>query len=273
VVLFDQFDGLSCEFLENVDFGAVGVEEGVGIVSTRDLAQIATVRTTFPPDIPVDVPGSLRGREEQGFDAIAGSTIKVISGVVDSSFNATYSARFYHLPHLSICSDFSFASRFTSAATGDQSRVVKHGAVEVREWVLDCGFGAGDEGEGGGWGGAEEEEHVHKARILRSFESMMGGNSGKARKNKLASLSLTGSTGTGATVASIEAVRNGCTRSSSCIKVVGALSIIYNLQLYHAADGIALHLTFLTAPPLAPQLSTEGRLPHLHFEFDAAIKC
>lgn len=32
MVLFDQFDGLSCEFLENVDFGAVGVEEGVGIV-------------------------------------------------------------------------------------------------------------------------------------------------------------------------------------------------------------------------------------------------
>ncbi|KAG1791473.1 hypothetical protein EV424DRAFT_1354985 [Suillus variegatus] len=161
-------------------------------------------------DIPVDVPGSLRGRVEQGFDAIAGSTIKVISGVVDSSFNATY-----------------------SAPTGDQSRVVKHGAVEIREWVLDCGFGAGDEGEGGGWGGAEEE-HVHNARILRSFESMMGGNSGKARKNKLASMSLTGSTGT---------------------------------------DGITLHLTFLTAPPLAPQLSTKGRLPHLHFEFDDAIKC
>lgn len=98
MVLFDQFDGLSCEFSENVDFDAVGVEEGVCIVSTRDLTQIATVRTTFPPDIPVDVPGSLRGRVEQGSDAIAGSTIKVISGVVDSSFNAIYSARSYHLP-------------------------------------------------------------------------------------------------------------------------------------------------------------------------------
>ncbi|KAG1897537.1 uncharacterized protein F5891DRAFT_1241919 [Suillus fuscotomentosus] len=65
---------------------------------TRDLTQIATVRTTFPPDIPVDVPGSLRGRVEQGSDAIAGSTIKIISDVVDSSFNAIYSARSYHLP-------------------------------------------------------------------------------------------------------------------------------------------------------------------------------
>lgn len=57
---------------------------------------------------------------------------------------------------------------------------MEHRAVEVRKWVLDCGFGAGDEGEGEGWGGAEEE-HVHNVRILRSFDSMMGGNSGKAR--------------------------------------------------------------------------------------------
>ncbi|KAG1767533.1 hypothetical protein EDD22DRAFT_875284 [Suillus occidentalis] len=74
------------EFLENVDLGAVGVGEGVGIVSTADLTPIPIVRTALPPDAPVDVPGSLRGRVEQGVDVIAGSANKVISGVVDSSF-------------------------------------------------------------------------------------------------------------------------------------------------------------------------------------------
>ncbi|KAG2136104.1 uncharacterized protein EDB93DRAFT_1254091 [Suillus bovinus] len=74
------------EFLENVDLGAVGVGEGVGIISTADLTPIPIVRTTLSPDAPVDAPGSLRGRVEQGVDAIAGSANKVISGVVDSSF-------------------------------------------------------------------------------------------------------------------------------------------------------------------------------------------
>jgi hypothetical protein len=74
------------EFLENVDLGAVGVEEGVGIVNTADLTPIPIVRTTLPPDAPSDAPGSLRGRVEQGVDVIAGSANKVISGVVDSSF-------------------------------------------------------------------------------------------------------------------------------------------------------------------------------------------
>ncbi|KAG2113693.1 hypothetical protein DEU56DRAFT_905411 [Suillus clintonianus] len=74
------------EFLENVDLGAVGVGEGVGIVSTADLTPIPIVRTTLPPDAPADAPGSLRGRVEQGVDAIAGSANKVITGVVDSSF-------------------------------------------------------------------------------------------------------------------------------------------------------------------------------------------
>lgn len=74
------------EFLENVDLGAVGVGEGAGIVSTADLTPIPIVRTTLPPDAPVDAPGSLRGRVEQGVDAIAGSANKVITGVVDSSF-------------------------------------------------------------------------------------------------------------------------------------------------------------------------------------------
>ncbi|KAG1730216.1 hypothetical protein EDB19DRAFT_2011974 [Suillus lakei] len=74
------------EFLENVDLGAVGVGGGVGIVSTADLTPIPIVRTTLPPDAPADAPGSLRGRVEQGVDAIAGSANKVISGVVDSSF-------------------------------------------------------------------------------------------------------------------------------------------------------------------------------------------
>lgn len=74
------------EFLENVDLGAVGVGEGVGIVNTADLTPIPIVRTTLPPDAPSDAPGSLRGRVEQGVDVIAGSANKVISGVVDSSF-------------------------------------------------------------------------------------------------------------------------------------------------------------------------------------------
>ncbi|KAG1730214.1 hypothetical protein EDB19DRAFT_1741313 [Suillus lakei] len=74
------------EFLENVDLGAVGVGGGVGIVSTADLTPIPIVRTTLPPDAPANAPGSLRGRVEQGVDAIAGSANKVISGVVDSSF-------------------------------------------------------------------------------------------------------------------------------------------------------------------------------------------
>lgn len=74
------------EFLENVDLGAVGVGEGIGIVSTADLTPIPIVRTTLPLDAHIDAPGSLRGRVEQGVDAIAGSANKVISGVVDSSF-------------------------------------------------------------------------------------------------------------------------------------------------------------------------------------------
>ncbi|KAG1865739.1 hypothetical protein C8R48DRAFT_184013 [Suillus tomentosus] len=73
------------EFLENVDLGAVGVG-GIGIVSTAHLTPIPIVRTTLPLDVPVDAPGGLRGRVEQGVDAIAGSANKVISGVVDSSF-------------------------------------------------------------------------------------------------------------------------------------------------------------------------------------------
>lgn len=58
------------KFWENVNLGAVGVGEGVGIVSTGDLP---TVRTTPPPDTPVDALGSLRGRVEQGVDVIAWS--------------------------------------------------------------------------------------------------------------------------------------------------------------------------------------------------------
>ncbi|OJA12648.1 hypothetical protein AZE42_07958 [Rhizopogon vesiculosus] len=74
------------EFLENVDLNAVGVGEGAGIVSTADLTPIPIVRTTLPLDAPAGMPGSLRGRVEQGVDVIAGSANKVISGVVDSSF-------------------------------------------------------------------------------------------------------------------------------------------------------------------------------------------
>ncbi|KAG2093348.1 uncharacterized protein F5147DRAFT_779405 [Suillus discolor] len=138
------------EFLEKVDFGAVGVGEGVGIVSTRNLAPISTMRTTLPPDMPVDAPGSLRRRVEHGVDAIAGSTIKVISGVVDSSFNAI----------------FALTLRFTSAPIGDQSRVVEHGAVEVREWVLaDSEFGDDREWEGRGWAGQGELVELKKKNM------------------------------------------------------------------------------------------------------------
>lgn len=58
----------------------------ISFYSTAHLTPIPIVRTTLPLDVPVDAPGGLRGRVEQGVDAIAGSANKVISGVVDSSF-------------------------------------------------------------------------------------------------------------------------------------------------------------------------------------------
>ncbi|KAG1817291.1 uncharacterized protein BJ212DRAFT_1480525 [Suillus subaureus] len=110
------------EFLENVDLGAVGVGEGVGIVSTADLTPIPIVRTTLPPDTPPDAPGSLRGRVEQGVDAIAGSANKVISGVVDSSFGVLRS--FLPSAPTSISAPTlapTLTSTFTSAPTTETS--------------------------------------------------------------------------------------------------------------------------------------------------------
>ncbi|KIJ65294.1 hypothetical protein HYDPIDRAFT_28009 [Hydnomerulius pinastri MD-312] len=79
------------EFLENVDLGALGLGESENkVISTADLTPIPIVRSHMTPESPIgaldDVSGSLRGRVEQGVDAITGSANKVISGVVDSSF-------------------------------------------------------------------------------------------------------------------------------------------------------------------------------------------
>ena len=99
------------EFLENVDLGALGLGESEKKVlryacvscpvtvtltckpsSTADLTPIPITRPNLPespiaPALPGDEHlGSLRGRVEQGVDAIAGSANKVISGVFDTSF-------------------------------------------------------------------------------------------------------------------------------------------------------------------------------------------
>lgn len=106
------------EFLENVDLGALGLGESEKKVlryaprclppffmthippflvtrahsrfgSTADLTPIPIARPNLP-ESPIAVgeehPASLRGRVEQGVDAIAGSANKVILGVVDTSF-------------------------------------------------------------------------------------------------------------------------------------------------------------------------------------------
>ncbi|KAG0701109.1 hypothetical protein DFH29DRAFT_580744 [Suillus ampliporus] len=208
------------EFLENVDLKAVGVGEGVGIVSTADLTPIPIVRTTLPPDAPVDAPGSLRGRVEQGVDAIAGSANKVISGVVDSSFGVlrsflpsaptvtsapeTSDAR-WNMGLLRRESGFSIASLVPGREKpkGDGKEEGQRELVEVASrpgsihsiYVNDAVDVEGteeesEESEEGGDEGdeeeeeSEEEEHAHDARSIRSFESMMSGNSGKARKKK-----------------------------------------------------------------------------------------
>ncbi|KAH7885677.1 hypothetical protein F5I97DRAFT_1874306 [Phlebopus sp. FC_14] len=79
------------EFLENVDLGVLGLKESENkVINTADLSPIPVLRSGVTPDSPAavlnGVPGSFRGRMEQGVDAIAGSANKVISGVVDSSF-------------------------------------------------------------------------------------------------------------------------------------------------------------------------------------------
>ncbi|KAG2052918.1 hypothetical protein BDR06DRAFT_989903 [Suillus hirtellus] len=231
------------EFLENVDLSAVGVG-GIGIVSTAHLTPIPIVRTTLPLDVPVDAPGGLRGRVEQGVDAIAGSANKVISGVVDSSFGVLRS----FLPSVPTSASAptpapTLTSTFTSAPTTETNDMRWNMGLLRRE----SGFSIaslvpGRKGDGKGEGedgqrelvavssrpgsihsiyvnedvGVEEtedeseasdeeeedgeedededeseEEHVHDAKSIRSFESMMSGNSGKARKKKrkLSSLS------------------------------------------------------------------------------------
>ncbi|KAG6331280.1 hypothetical protein ID866_7808, partial [Astraeus odoratus] len=81
------------EFLENVDLGALGLKDSDRVVSTAELTPIPIARAaaTTPPS-PVAAAAldgasfGLRGRVEQGVDAIAGSANKVITGVFDSSF-------------------------------------------------------------------------------------------------------------------------------------------------------------------------------------------
>ncbi|KAG1722836.1 uncharacterized protein EDB91DRAFT_1174108 [Suillus paluster] len=212
------------EFLENVDLKAVGVG-GVGVVSTADLTPIPIVRTTLPPDAPADASGSLRGRVEQGVDAIAGSANKVISGVVDSSFGVlrsflpsaptqtshstsgpdTGDAR-WNLPTglLRRESGFSIASLVpgrekkgegkeegqrelveVSSRPGSIRSIYVNDEAEVdgteEESEEEADEEEGDEEEEDE---SEEEEPAHDARSIRSFESMMSGNSGKARKKK-----------------------------------------------------------------------------------------
>ncbi|KAI9573913.1 hypothetical protein HD554DRAFT_2166739 [Boletus coccyginus] len=80
------------EFLENVDLGALGLGESEKVISTADLTPIPITRPNLPESPVATAPlgeehlASLRGRVEQGVDAIAGSANKVILGVVDSSF-------------------------------------------------------------------------------------------------------------------------------------------------------------------------------------------
>ncbi|KAG9312788.1 hypothetical protein JVU11DRAFT_6202 [Chiua virens] len=79
------------EFLENVDLGALGLGESEKkVLSTAELTPIprpgvseSPIAATLPGD---EFSASLRGRVEQGVDAIAGSANKVILGVVDTSF-------------------------------------------------------------------------------------------------------------------------------------------------------------------------------------------
>lgn len=228
------------EFLENVDLGAVGVGEGVGVVSTADLTPIPIVRTTLPLDAHIDAPGSLRGRVEQGVDAIAGSANKVISGVVDSSFGVlrsflpsvptstpapisasaltstfisapiteTSDAR-WNMGLLRRESGFSIASLVPGRKGDGKGEDGQRELVEVSSsrpgsirstYVNEDAEGKEDESEESDDDDSEDEdededeseeqEHAHDARSIRSFESMMSGNSGKVRKKKkLAALS------------------------------------------------------------------------------------
>ncbi|KAF9525927.1 hypothetical protein CPB83DRAFT_817737 [Crepidotus variabilis] len=78
------------EFLENVDMAALGLGDSDKVISTADLTPIPLARSPVTADTalaPVDgTQSGLRGRVEQGVDAIADSANKVITGVVDSSF-------------------------------------------------------------------------------------------------------------------------------------------------------------------------------------------
>ncbi|KAI5986021.1 hypothetical protein EDC04DRAFT_3149602 [Pisolithus marmoratus] len=82
------------EFLENVDLDALGLKDSQKVISTAELTPIPIMRavTATTPTTPeaasffIGTPSGLRGRVEQGVDAIAGSANKVITGVFDTSF-------------------------------------------------------------------------------------------------------------------------------------------------------------------------------------------
>ncbi|KAI6014134.1 hypothetical protein BKA83DRAFT_4354691 [Pisolithus microcarpus] len=82
------------EFLENVDLDALGLKDSQKVISAAELTPIPIMRaaTATTPTTPeaapffIGTPSSLRGRVEQGVDAIAGSANKVITGVFDTSF-------------------------------------------------------------------------------------------------------------------------------------------------------------------------------------------
>jgi hypothetical protein len=167
------------------------------------------------------MPGSLRGRVEQGVDVIAGSANKVISGVVDSSFGVLRS--FLPSAPTSVSAPETSDARWNMGLLRRESGFSIANLVPGRERPREKGEGKMEEGqrelvevlsrpgsihsiyvneevaesmeeseESGEDGDEEQEEEevsdddrpAHDARSIRSFESMMSGQSPRARKTK-----------------------------------------------------------------------------------------
>jgi len=183
-----------CEFLENVDMAALGLT--VSEPTFKPLAPLSPARLQFPTAV-LGTP-SLRGRVEQGVDAIADSANKVISGVVDSSFGilkslgraATTPSAAKPPPLGRKESGFSIAGLAVSLPIPSRSR--SGSAVSPEEGrqlvtvgpsnnaVSDDESGSEDEEGDGGESGNESEGHGADTRSIKSFGSMLS----ESRKRK-----------------------------------------------------------------------------------------